>query len=311
MSDNGFKAKFSGGGSGGSGTSITLKTNGTNNGSQSILNLANGTNITLADNGSGQVTINNSALANPVLKTANVNNSDQSILNLTAGSGIGIVAGATGLVTINNSATPITLKTNGTNNGSQSILNLTSGSGILISDDGVGGVTIKSSTISNNVLVFSHIAIQSSQGVIPIFTANIPSITYEIEIPSLKDEHLFVLTSRFFSNNISGTATQISIELDGNIWAKGESIDYTNANDLGSINRTWYNYDGITAFGLDKVNDTPTDYQLQNETQTLTNLTYDETIPQLMTFVIEINGTIGVGGFAILDFCKLDIYKIL
>lgn len=43
------------GGSGGS--SVTLKTNGTPNGSQSLLNLVAGSNITLTDNGSGSVTI--------------------------------------------------------------------------------------------------------------------------------------------------------------------------------------------------------------------------------------------------------------
>lgn len=38
-------------------SSITLKTNGTNNGSQTTLNLQQGSNVTLTDNGSGQVTI--------------------------------------------------------------------------------------------------------------------------------------------------------------------------------------------------------------------------------------------------------------
>lgn len=38
------------------GGSITLKTNGVNNGSQTILNLKAGTNMTITDNGSGQVT---------------------------------------------------------------------------------------------------------------------------------------------------------------------------------------------------------------------------------------------------------------
>ncbi len=47
--------------SGGGGSSITLKTNGTNNGSQSTLNLQQGTNVTLTDNGTGTVTINSSA----------------------------------------------------------------------------------------------------------------------------------------------------------------------------------------------------------------------------------------------------------
>ncbi len=41
----------------GGGGSITLKTNGTNNGSQSILNLKAGSNVTLSDDGSGGITI--------------------------------------------------------------------------------------------------------------------------------------------------------------------------------------------------------------------------------------------------------------
>ena len=41
----------------GGGTSITLQTNGTPNGSQTLLNLVSGTGITLTDNGSGSVTI--------------------------------------------------------------------------------------------------------------------------------------------------------------------------------------------------------------------------------------------------------------
>jgi hypothetical protein len=38
------------------GSTITLQTNGTNNGSQSLLNLAAGTNMTITDNGSGTIT---------------------------------------------------------------------------------------------------------------------------------------------------------------------------------------------------------------------------------------------------------------
>jgi hypothetical protein len=40
---------------------ITLETNGTPNGSQSLLNLKNGSNITITDDGSGGITINGSA----------------------------------------------------------------------------------------------------------------------------------------------------------------------------------------------------------------------------------------------------------
>lgn len=39
------------------GGSVTLKTNGTTNGSQSILNLQQGSNITISDNGTGTITI--------------------------------------------------------------------------------------------------------------------------------------------------------------------------------------------------------------------------------------------------------------
>lgn len=47
-----------GGSGGGAGSSVTLKTNDTNNGSQSILNLKQGTNVTITDDGVGGVTIN-------------------------------------------------------------------------------------------------------------------------------------------------------------------------------------------------------------------------------------------------------------
>lgn len=53
-----------------SGSSIRLETNGTNNGSQSILNLSSGTNVTLVDNGSGTVTI--SATGAPLPSTTNL-----------------------------------------------------------------------------------------------------------------------------------------------------------------------------------------------------------------------------------------------
>ena len=46
-----------GGGGGGTGTSITLKTNGTDNGSQTILNLKQGANVSLSDDGVGGITI--------------------------------------------------------------------------------------------------------------------------------------------------------------------------------------------------------------------------------------------------------------
>lgn len=47
-------------GTGGGGTSLALETNGTPNGSQTLLNLAAGTNVTITDGGTGTVTISSS-----------------------------------------------------------------------------------------------------------------------------------------------------------------------------------------------------------------------------------------------------------
>jgi hypothetical protein len=52
-----FTIGGSGSGGTGGGVGLTLQTNGVNNGSQSLLNLQEGTNVTISDNGSGTVTI--------------------------------------------------------------------------------------------------------------------------------------------------------------------------------------------------------------------------------------------------------------
>lgn len=82
---------------------IALQTNGHNNGSQSKLNLVGGANVTLTDDGFGDITIASSG-----------------------GGGGG----------------SITLQTNGSTNGSQTVLNLINGTNISIADNGSGGVTI-------------------------------------------------------------------------------------------------------------------------------------------------------------------------
>jgi hypothetical protein len=120
-------------------TNIALKTNGTANGSQTILNLKNGTNITVSDDGLGGITI--TATGGVTLKTNGTANGSQSILNLKAGSNVTLADDGLGGVTIA-AASGVALETNGTANGSQAVLNLKAGSNITLADDGLGGITI-------------------------------------------------------------------------------------------------------------------------------------------------------------------------
>lgn len=85
---------------GGSGSAVTLQTNGSTNGSQTLLNLKNGSNITIVDDGSGGITIN-SISPTILLKTNGTNNGSQTTLNLVAGTNITLADNGTGSVTIN------------------------------------------------------------------------------------------------------------------------------------------------------------------------------------------------------------------
>jgi len=78
--------------------SLTVETNGTPNASQTILNLINGTKISITDGGSGNVTISNTYTF--ALQTGGTPNGSQSLLNLAAGTGISVVDGGSGTVTI-------------------------------------------------------------------------------------------------------------------------------------------------------------------------------------------------------------------
>lgn len=85
---------------GGGGSSITLKTNGTPNASQSILNLKAGSGVTLTDQGGGDVKIDAAGGGSVALQTNGTTNGSQTLLNLAAGSGINISDGGTGTVTV-------------------------------------------------------------------------------------------------------------------------------------------------------------------------------------------------------------------
>ncbi len=128
---------------GGGGSSVLLRTNGVINGSQTVLNLANGSNITVTDNGSGTVTIAGT-VGSVTLQTDGTPNGSQSLLNLKAGTGIDLADDGVGGITITGSAT-LALKTDGVANGSQTLLNLVGGTNITLTDNGSGNITIDSS----------------------------------------------------------------------------------------------------------------------------------------------------------------------
>lgn len=88
-----------------SGGAIALQTNGTNNGSQSLLNLHAGSNMTLTDNGSGQITFDASGGGSGItLQTNTVNNGSQTLLNLVAAGALTLVDNGSGTVTITGTA---------------------------------------------------------------------------------------------------------------------------------------------------------------------------------------------------------------
>jgi hypothetical protein len=129
-------------------TAILLETNGTTNPVQNVLNLVAGSNVTLASDNSGDVTISSALGTSILLQTNGTSNVSQTKLNLVAGTNISLASDGSGDVTITNSLSPLTLQTNGTNNTSQAKLNLVAGTNVTLSSDGSGDVTINSSASS-------------------------------------------------------------------------------------------------------------------------------------------------------------------
>lgn len=83
---------------------VAFQTNGTPNGSQALVNLSAGTNITLVDNGTGTVTINSTGGGSgPTLQVNGTPNVDQTLLNLIAGTNITLTDNGAGGVTIDSS----------------------------------------------------------------------------------------------------------------------------------------------------------------------------------------------------------------
>lgn len=118
----------------------TFQTNGVNNSLQTLLNLVQGSNITVTAAG-GNITIAGTA-APVTLKTNGTNNGSQVILNLVNGSGMSITDNGSGSITFASTG-GVTLQVQGVPNGDQSLLNIKHGTHTTVTDDGVGGVTIE------------------------------------------------------------------------------------------------------------------------------------------------------------------------
>jgi hypothetical protein len=114
-----------------------FQVNGVTNSSQTLLNLVQGTNITLAASG-GNVTINGTA-APITFKVNNTNASSQVIHNLLNGTGISIVDGGSGNITINATAAPV-FQVNGTPTSSQSTINFINGTNVTVSNPSAGNI---------------------------------------------------------------------------------------------------------------------------------------------------------------------------
>lgn len=129
----------------GSGSSITLETNGVSNGSQTLLNLVAGANVTIVDGGSGSITISATGGGSgsgfeylaQLLDVLITSPTDGQVLtyNATAGKWENQTPASGG----------ITLETNGSANADQSVLNLKAGTNVTLTADGSGGVTIAAS----------------------------------------------------------------------------------------------------------------------------------------------------------------------
>ncbi len=122
-----------------SGSGTVFETNGVTNSTQALLNLVQGSNITITETG-GNVTISGAASA-ITFKTNGTNNSSQTLFDLSAGAGITLTDEGSGVIQISVSG-GLSLEVNGTPNASQALLNLVNGSHVTITDAGGGDVSI-------------------------------------------------------------------------------------------------------------------------------------------------------------------------
>lgn len=117
---------------------VALQHNGVSNSTQTLLNLAQGSGITITE-AAGTVTFTAAASA-ITFQTNGTNNGSQTTLNLAQGSGI-TLANVGGTTTIT-AASGASFQTNGTPNSSQSTFNLQNGTNVTITNPSGGNVSI-------------------------------------------------------------------------------------------------------------------------------------------------------------------------
>lgn len=179
---------------------------------------------------------------------------------------------------------------------------------------------------SYNNIIFTNIS-QANYSNITQITSGGNQITYEIAIPPLDllgtGFYLYELTSSFFKYLLV-QAVNIKIYIGTTSGTLGASELIANghniltANDIGAINRTFYNADDYTLNGLSTVGvktgvAQSTDYADGNVSgnNTISSYAIDNTSTQYLQFVVKINDSpIPIGAYASLDWCKLNIYDI-
>jgi hypothetical protein len=159
------------GGACGSGSGPTLQTNGTNNSSQTTLNIQNGTNTTASNPSGGNVQVNvagASSSAKGVVQgdgsTLTINGSNVISCTTATTSQIGCVKPDGTTITISSGvisgSSGITLQTNGTNNSSQTALNLVNGANCTVTNSSGSTVsfTCSQTNITGNAATATNLA---------------------------------------------------------------------------------------------------------------------------------------------------------
>jgi hypothetical protein len=118
---------------------VTLQANGVALSNQALLNIVQGSNITVAANG-GNITISGTAAA-VQFKVNGTAASSQTVQNLIAGTGTSIVDGGGGNITFSSTSGTIE-QVNGTPTSDQTVANFISGPGIAITNPSGGIITI-------------------------------------------------------------------------------------------------------------------------------------------------------------------------